>query len=109
MKPKVLELEDKIKLMQTNMTLYHNTNHVYNHTGSNATLEEPIIFDYSSGNPGDLLSKQNWGIKIGAGVNHINVKAYSVIRLDSSQQNSDVYITIRKNGNKLAESSFYHT
>ena len=107
--PKILELEEKINKMQVNMTLYNKNSHTYNHTGSNANLEEPIVFDYSKRNYGDLLSKQNYGIKIGAGVNHINVKANALIRLDNSNQNTDVYITIRKNGNKLAEGNFFQT
>lgn len=94
--PKILELEEKINKMQVNMTLYNKNSHTYNHTGSNANLEEPIVFDYSKRNYGDLLSKQNYGIKIGAGVNHINVKANALIRLDNSNQNTDVYITNNK-------------
>ena len=57
--PKILEIEKRIDKMKTNMTLYNKNSHTYNHTGSNANLEEPIVFDYSSGNPGNLLSKQN--------------------------------------------------
>lgn len=106
--PKILDLEKRINKMQVNMTLYNKNGHTYNHTGSNANLEEPIVFDYSRGN-GNLLSKQNYGIKIGAGINHVNVKANALIRLDDSNQNTDVYITIRKNSNKLAEGNFYQT
>lgn len=107
--PKILKLEKRINNMQVNMTLYNKYTHTYNHTGDNANLEEPIVFDYSSGNPGNLLSKQNWGIKIGKGINHINVRANALIRLDNSNQNTDVYVTIRKNGNKFAEGNFYQT
>lgn len=107
--PKILEIEKRIDKMKTNMTLYSKNSHTYNHTGSNANLEEPIVFDYSSGNPGNLLSKQNWGIKIGAEVRHINVKANALIRLGQSNQSTDIYVTIRKNGEKLSEGNFYQS
>lgn len=108
MKPKVLELEDKIKLMQTNMTIFYGTNHVYNHTGGNANLEEPIILDQYYGNHGDYLTYENNGIKIGTGIKHINIMANAVIRLNDSNQAGDVYVTIRKNGQKIAETSFFN-
>lgn len=98
-----------LKLLSTNMTLYNKDSHTYNHTGGNANFEEPIVFDYSSGNPNELLSKQNWGIKIGAGINHINVKANALIRLGQSNQSTDIYVTIRKNGEKLSEGNFFQT
>lgn len=107
--PKILNLEKEIKKHRTNMTLFNKSSHTYNHTGSNANLEEPIVFDYSSGNPRDLLSKQNWGIKIGAEVRHINVKANALIRLGQSNQSTDIYVTIRKNGEKLSEGYFYQS
>lgn len=107
--PKILEIEKRIDKMKTNMTLYNKNSHTYNHTGSNANLEEPIVFDYSSGNPGNLLSKQNWGIKIGAEVHHINVKANALIRLALSNQSTDIYVTIRKNGEKLSEGNFFQS
>lgn len=105
--PKILELEKRIDKMQTNMTLYNKSSHIYNHTGGNVNLEEPIVFDYSSGNPDKLLSKQNYGIKIGVGVQHINIKANALVRLDKQNQSTDVYITIRKNGIKYAEGNFF--
>lgn len=108
MKPKVLELEDKIKLMQTNMTIFYGTNHVYNHTGGNANLEEPILLDQYYGNHGDYLTYENNGIKIGPGIKHINILANAVARLDNSGQAGDTYVTIRKNGQKIAESSFFN-
>ncbi len=107
--PKILEIEKRIDKMKTNMTLYNKNSHTYNHTGSNANLEEPIVFDYSSGNPGNLLSKQNLGIKIGAEVHHINVKANALIRLALSNQSTDIYVTIRKNGEKLSEGNFFQS
>lgn len=105
--PKILEIEKRIDKMKTNMTLYNKNSYTYNHTGGNVNLEEPIVFDYSSGNPNELLSKQNYGIKIGAGINHINVKANALIRLGQSNQSIDVYVTIRKNGEKLSEGNFF--
>lgn len=98
-----------LKLLSTNMTLYNKSSHTYNHTGGNANLEEPIVFDYSSGNPNELLFKQNWGIKIGAGINHINVKANVLIRLGQNNQSTDIFVTIRKNGEKLSEGNFFQS
>ena len=98
MKPKVLELEDKIKLMQTNMTIYTTTEQSYSHTKGNIYLQEPLRFQASRGNPSDKLTFEQNGIKIGAGINHINVKGI-VTFTHSESDGRPVYLYIRKNGN----------
>lgn len=98
MKPKVLELEDKIKLMQTNMTIYTTAEQSYSHTGGNIYLQEPLRFQASRGNPSDKLTFEQNGIKIGTGINHINVKGI-VTFTHSESDGRPVYLYIRKNGN----------
>ena len=107
--PRILELEKELKKMKANMTLFQQASHTYNHTGSNANLEEPMVFDYSAGNPRDFFSKENWQIKIGPGVHHINVKGNAVIRLGEGNQSADIYVTIRKNEEKYAEANFFQS
>lgn len=107
--PKILELKKQIEKMKANMTLYHKSSHTYNHTGSNANLEEPIVFDFNVDNSHGLLFKQNYGIKIGKGVNHINVKANALVRLALANQSTDIYITIRKNAEKMSEGNFFQS
>lgn len=97
MKPKILELEEKIKLMQTNMTIYTTAEQSYSHTGDNIYLQEPLRFQASRGNPSDKLTFEQNGIKIGAGINHINVKGI-VTFVHSESDGRPVYLYIRKNG-----------
>ena len=75
--PKVLELENRIKELEkrkTNMTVYTTAEQSYSHTGDNKYLQEPLRFQGSRGNSNDKLTFEKNGIKIGAGINHINVK-----------------------------------
>ena len=99
--PKVLELENRIKELEkrkTNMTVYTTAEQSYSHTGSNIYLQEPLRFQASRGNPGDKLTFETNGIKIGAGINHINVKGI-VTFTHSESDGRPVYLYIRKNGN----------
>lgn len=97
MKPKVLELEDKIKLMQTNMTIYTTAEQSYSHTGGNIYLQEPLRFQASRGNPSDKLTFETNGIKIESGIKHVNVKGI-VTFMHSESDGRPVYLYIRKNG-----------
>lgn len=96
--PRILELEKEIKKMKANMTLFQQASHTYNHTGNNIYLQEPLRFQGSRGNPGDKLTFETNGIKIGAGINHINVKGI-VTFIHSESDGRPVYLYIRKNGN----------
>lgn len=107
--PKILDLEKEIRKIKANMTIYYGTNHVYNHTGDNVNLEEPILLDQHYGNGGDYLTYYNQGIRIGKNVNHVNIKANALIRLNQNNQSTDIYVSIRKNGQKLTEGNFYQS
>lgn len=85
------------ELLTTNMTIYSNTEQSYSHTGGNIYLQEPLRFQHSKGNPRDKLMFENNGIKIGAGINHINVKGIVTFKHSESDGRS-VFLYIRKNG-----------
>lgn len=93
----------------TILTAYNSEDHTYNHTGSNRDLVEPILLGSFDGYGGGYLTYENNGITIGPGVKHVNIKASAIIRLTNSNQNGDIYISIRKNGNNIGESNFYQT
>lgn len=82
-KPKILELEEIIKKMQTNMALYENKEISYSHTGDNRYLKEPIRFSQSRGNGAGLTFKNN-AIEIGAGIKHINIKGIANLKHSES-------------------------
>lgn len=95
--PKILKLEKEIKKMQTNMSIYTTSEQSYSHTGGNIYLQEPLRFQASRGNPADNLTFEQNGIKIGAGINHINVKGI-ITFIHSESDGRPVYLYIRKNG-----------
>lgn len=100
--PKILELEKEIEKNRVNMTIYTNAEQSYSHTGENKYLQEPLRFQASRGNPNDKFTFEKNGIKIGKGINHINVKGtVSVLHKESDGRNAFIYI--RKNGIKMTE------
>lgn len=75
--PLILTLKRKVEELEkrkTNMIIYTTSEQSYSHTGNNIYLQEPLRFQGSRGNSGDKLTFETNGIKIGAGINHINVK-----------------------------------
>lgn len=107
--PKVLELENRIKELEkrkTNMTIYTTAEQSYSHTGDNKYLQEPLRFQGSRGNSNDKLTFEKNGIKIGAGINHINVKGI-VTFMHSESDGRAVYLYIRKNGTVISTQIMY--
>lgn len=99
--PEIFKLKKKVEELEkgkTNMTIYTTSEQSYIHTGGNIYLQEPLRFQGSRGNPGDKLTFETNGIKIGAGINHINVKGI-VTFIHSESDERPVYLYIRKNGN----------
>lgn len=94
------------ELLTTNMTIYSNTEQSYSHTGSNIYLQEPLRFQNSRGKPRDKLTFVTNGIKIGAGINHINVKGIVTFR-HSESDGRPVYLYIRKNGSIISTQIMY--
>lgn len=106
---KILELEKRIKALEkgkTNMTIYTTAEQSYNHTGANIYLQEPLRFQGSRGNPSDKLTFETNGIKIGAGINHINVKGI-VTFTHTESDGRPVYLYIRKNGSIISTQIMY--
>lgn len=95
---KVADRVEKLEKRKTNMTIYTNAEQSYSHTGENKYLQEPLRFQASRGNPNDKLTFEKNGIKIGKGINHINVKGI-VTFIHSESDGRPVYLYIRKNGN----------
>ena len=94
------------ELLTTNMTIYSNTEQSYSHTGGNIYLQEPLRFQKSRGNPRDKLTFVTNGIKIGAGINHINIKGIiTFIHLEVDGR--PVYLYIRKNGAIISTQIMY--
>lgn len=84
------------------MTIETNADKSYSHVGGSQYLQEPIQFQKSRGNPNDMLTFEQNGIKIGAGINHINVKGTaSMFHKESEGRN--VFIYIRKNGTIMTQ------
>lgn len=99
--PLILTLKRKVEELEkrkTNMIIYTTSEQSYSHTGNNIYLQEPLRFQGSRGNSGDKLTFETNGIKIGAGINHINVKGI-VTFIHSKSDGRPVYLYIRKNGN----------
>ncbi|MEI3431190.1 MAG: hypothetical protein V8R72_08845 [Clostridia bacterium] len=99
--PLILTLKRKVEELEkrkTNMIIYTTSEQSYSHTGNNIYLQEPLRFQGSRGNSGDKLTFETNGIKIGAGINHINVKGI-VTFIYSESDGRPVYLYIRKNGN----------
>lgn len=99
--PLILTLKRKVEELEkrkTNMIIYTTSEQSYSHTGNNIYLQELLRFQGSRGNPGDKLTFETNGIKIGAGINHINVKGI-VTFIHSESDGRTVYLYIRKNGN----------
>lgn len=99
--PLILTLKRKVEELEkrkTNMIIYTTSEQSYSHTGNNIYLQEPLRFQGSRGNPGDKLTFETNEIKIGAGINHINVKGI-VTFIHSESDGRPVYLYIRKNGN----------
>lgn len=99
--PLILTLKRKVEELEkrkTNMIIYTTSEQSYSHTGNNIYLQEPLRFQGSRGNSGDKLTFETNGIKIGAGINHINVKGI-VTFIHSDSDGRPVYLYIRKNGN----------
>lgn len=98
--PEIFKLKKKVEELEkgkTNMTIYTTSEQSYSHTGGNIYLQEPLRFQASRGNPSDKLTFETNGIKIGAGINHINVKG--IITFTHSESDGiPVYLYIRKNG-----------
>jgi hypothetical protein len=98
--PEIFKLKKKVEELEkgkTNMTIYTTSEQSYSHTGGNIYLQEPLRFQASRGNPSDKLTFETNGIKIGAGINHINVKG--IITFTHSESDGRlVYLYIRKNG-----------
>ena len=98
--PLILTLKRKVEELEkrkTNMIIYTTSEQSYSHTGNNIYLQEPLRFQGSRGNPGDKLTFETNGIKIGAGINHINVKGI-ITFMHSESDGRPVYLYIRKNG-----------
>lgn len=107
--PLILTLKKKIEELEkikTNMTIYSNTEQSYSHTGGNIYLQEPLRFQGSRGNPRDKLTFVTNGIKIGAGINHINVKGIVTFKHSESDGRS-VFLYIRKNGAVITTQIMY--
>ena len=99
--PEIFKLKKKVEELEkgkTNMIIYTTSEQSYSRTGNNIYLQEPLRFQGSRGNPGDKLTFETNGIKIGAGINHINVKGI-VTFIHSESDGRPVYLYIRKNGN----------
>lgn len=99
--PEIFKLKKKVEELEkgkTNMTIYTTSEQSYSHTGGNIYLQEPLRFQASRGNPSDKLTFETNGIKIGAGINHINVKGI-ITFTHSESDGRPVYLYIRKNGN----------
>lgn len=99
--PLILTLKRKVEELEkrkTNMIIYTTSEQSYSHTGNNIYLQEPLRFQGSRGNSGDKLTFETNGIKIGAGINHINVKGI-VTFIHSESDGRPMYLYIRKNGN----------
>lgn len=116
-------LQGNLEIMNAVGALKMQESHVYNHTGGNIDLEEPIIFDWSTitnEEVFDIPDAYSLGVKTkivtGAGeipvLKSVNLTAFANIRLDNSNQSQDVFIQIRKVNNgkfeKIAESWFFH-
>lgn len=98
--PEIFKLKKKVEELEkgkTNMTIYTTSKQSYSHTGDNIYLQEPLRFQASRGNPSDKLTFETNGIKIGAGINHINVKGI-ITFTHSESDGRPVYLYIRKNG-----------
>nr|DAZ10859.1 MAG TPA: hypothetical protein [Caudoviricetes sp.] len=98
--PLILTLKRKVEELEkrkTNMIIYTTSEQSYSHTGNNIYLQEPLRFQGSRGNPSDKLTFETNGIKIGAGINHINVKGI-ITFTHSESDGRPVYLYIRKNG-----------
>lgn len=98
--PEIFKLKKKVEELEkgkTNMTIYTTSEQSYSHTGGNIYLQEPLRFQASRGNPSDKLTFETNGIKIGAGINHINVKGI-ITFTHSESVGRPVYLYIRKNG-----------
>lgn len=98
--PEIFKLKKKVEELEkgkTNMTIYTTSEQSYSHTGGNIYLQEPLRFQASRGNPSDKLTFETNGIKIGAGINHINVKGI-ITFTHSESDGRTVYLYIRKNG-----------
>jgi hypothetical protein len=99
--PLILTLKKKIEELEkikTNMTIYTTSEQSYSHTAGDIYLQESLRFQASRGNPNNKLTFEQNGIKIGAGINHINVKGL-VTFMHSESDGRPVYLYIRKNGN----------
>ena len=90
-------INDLLKFLSTNMSIYTTSEQSYSHTGDNRYLQEPLKFQASRGNPNDKLIFTTNGIKIGSGINHINVKGI-VTFIHTESDGRPVYLYIRKNG-----------
>lgn len=98
--PLILTLKKKIEELEkikTNMTIYTTSEQSYSHTAGDIYLQEPLRFQASRGNPSDKLTFETNGIKIGAGINHINVKGI-ITFTHSESDGRPIYLYIRKNG-----------
>lgn len=98
--PLILTLKRKVEELEkgkTNMTIYTTSEQSYSHTGGNIYLQEPLRFQARRGNPSDKLTFETNGIKIGAGINHINVKGI-ITFTHSESDGRPIYLYIRKNG-----------
>lgn len=98
--PLILTLKRKVEELEkrkTNMIIYTTSEQSYSHTGNNIYLQDPLRFQGSRGNPSDKLTFETNGIKIGAGINHINVKGI-ITFTHSESDGRPVYLYIRKNG-----------
>lgn len=98
--PEIFKLKKKVEELEkgkTNMTIYTTSEQSYSHTGGNIYLQEPLRFQASRGNPSDKLTFETNGIKIGAGINHINVKGI-ITFTHSESDGRPIYLYIRKNG-----------
>lgn len=96
--PLILTLKKKIEELEkikTNMTIYTTSEQSYIHTAGDIYLQEPLRFQASRGNPNNKLTFEQNGIKIGAGINHINVKGL-VTFMHSESDGRPVYLYIRK-------------
>lgn len=107
--PEIFKLKKKVEELEkgkTNMTIYTTSEQSYSHTGDNIYLQEPLRFQASRGNPSDKLTFETNGIKIGAGINHINVKGI-ITFTHSESDGRPVYLYIRKNGEIVSTQVMY--
>lgn len=107
--PKILELEKRIEELEKgkiNMIIYTIGEQSYSHTGANIYLQEPLRFQASRGNSSDKLMFEQNGIKIGEGINHINVKGI-VTFTHTESDGRPVYLYIRKNGAIISTQVMY--